>query len=149
MRVVLFLIFALPGLCYSQTNDNASQPVLNHAALCARNLKTTARFYSNVMQLQKIKDPFNDTVHVWFKIGEGLALHVIQGNCAVTYPIGTHLCFSVASLEAFIKHLDILHIPYTNFSKQPKVIQLRPDGVRQIYIQDPDGYWIEINDAKQ
>ena len=23
----------------------------------------------------------------------------------------------------------------------------RPDGVSQTFIQDPDGYWIEINDA--
>lgn len=26
-------------------------------------------------------------------------------------------------------------------------IQTRPDGVQQIFVQDPDGYWIEINDA--
>ncbi len=25
-------------------------------------------------------------------------------------------------------------------------VTARPDGFRQIYVQDPDGYWIEIND---
>jgi len=25
---------------------------------------------------------------------------------------------------------------------------VRPDGVRQIYFQDPDGYWLEVNDSK-
>jgi catechol-2,3-dioxygenase len=25
---------------------------------------------------------------------------------------------------------------------------VRPDGVKQIYFQDPEGYWIEINDDK-
>jgi lactoylglutathione lyase len=25
----------------------------------------------------------------------------------------------------------------------------RVDGVKQIYFKDPDGYWIEINDAKE
>jgi lactoylglutathione lyase len=24
----------------------------------------------------------------------------------------------------------------------------RVDGVQQIWLQDPDGYWVEINDAK-
>jgi len=24
----------------------------------------------------------------------------------------------------------------------------RVDGVHQIYLKDPDGYWLEINDAK-
>jgi len=28
------------------------------------------------------------------------------------------------------------------------VVQLRPDGIQQIYFQDPDGYWIEVNDDK-
>tara|TARA_R110000868_G_scaffold1389_10_gene10744 strand:+ start:3320 stop:3502 length:183 start_codon:yes stop_codon:yes gene_type:complete len=27
-------------------------------------------------------------------------------------------------------------------------ITKRPDGVKQIYLQDPDGYWIEVNSAK-
>jgi hypothetical protein len=25
--------------------------------------------------------------------------------------------------------------------------QVRSDGVRHIFVQDPDGYWIEINDS--
>ena len=24
----------------------------------------------------------------------------------------------------------------------------RPDGVKQVYFQDPDGYWIEVNDGR-
>jgi lactoylglutathione lyase len=144
---VLFFVFALPFSVYSQASAN--QPVFNHAALCAKNLKKTANFYSTVLQLQKIQNPFNDTTHVWFKIGEGLALHVIQGNCPSTVqPIAIHLCFKVPSLEAFIRHLDDLNVSYQSFAGEPKKIQLRPDGVRQIYFQDPDGFWIEVNDAK-
>ena len=30
-----------------------------------------------------------------------------------------------------------VHLPY-----------VRADGVRQIYLQDPDGFWVEVNDAK-
>ena len=29
-----------------------------------------------------------------------------------------------------------------------KTPQVRPDKVQQIYLQDPDGYWIEVNDDK-
>jgi lactoylglutathione lyase len=146
--LILILAFVLPQLCFSQSN-NPNQPVFNHAALCAKNLKKTADFYSTVLQLQKIHHPFNDTLHVWFKIGEGLALHVIQGDCPTTvHDIGIHLCFSVPNLDAFIHHLDDLNIAYGNWTGQPKKIQLRADNVRQIYFQDPDGFWIEVNDAK-
>jgi|SRR6185503_1148858 len=151
-RVRLAMItfaFLSPVFCYSQSVPNLNQPVFNHAALCARNLHKTAAFYSDVLQLQRIHHPFNDTLHVWFKIGEGLALHVIQGNCPQTvHDISIHLCFSVANLDLFMKHLDQLNIKYGNWTGDPKKVQTRPDGVHQIYLQDPDGFWIEVNDAK-
>ncbi len=146
---VLLFVVVLPFSSYSQNVSAVNQPVFNHAALCARNLKKTADFYSTVLQLKKIHHPFNDTLHVWFKIGEGLALHVIQGDCPETvHDIGIHLCFSVASLDAFMKHLDTLNVKYGNWTGEPKKVQLRADGVHQIYFQDPDNFWIEVNDAK-
>jgi lactoylglutathione lyase len=147
--IALAFVSALPFLGFSQNTANTNQPVFNHAALCAHNLKKTAAFYTDVMQLQTIHHPFNDTVHVWLKIGDGLALHIIQGQCPTTvHDIGIHLCFAVPSLDDFIKHLEALNVPYVNWTGQAKKIQVRADGVRQIYIQDPDGFWIEVNDAK-
>ncbi|MGN6394188.1 MAG: VOC family protein [Mucilaginibacter sp.] len=149
--IVLALLFAviMPESGNAQNTNNNGQPVFNHAALCAKNLKKTADFYRNVLQLKQIKHPFNDTVHVWLKIGEGLALHIIQGDCSTNvHDIGIHLCFAVPNLDAFIKHLDSMNVSYTNWTREPKKIQLRADGVRQIYLQDPDGFWIEVNDAK-
>jgi lactoylglutathione lyase len=146
--VILLLLAALPYLSFAQTAIN-NQPEFNHAALCAKDLKKTAAFYSSVLQLQKIHHPFNDTLHVWFKIGPGLALHVIQADCPTSvHDIAIHLCFSVPSLDAFIRHLDQLHVKYGNWGGEPKKIQMRADGVRQLYFQDPDGFWIEVNDAK-
>jgi len=146
---ILIITIAFPCFCYSQNISNTNQPVFNHAALCAKNLHKTAAFYSTVLQLQKIHHPFNDTLHVWFKIGEGLALHVIQGDCPQTvHDISIHLCFSVPSLNQFMKHLDDLNVKYGDWNGKSKIVQTRPDGVHQIYLQDPDGFWIEVNDAK-
>lgn len=146
---ILMLVILLPYPGYSQNPGNANQPVFNHAALCAKDLSKTAVFYSTVLQLQKIHHPFNDTLHVWFKIGEGLALHVIQGNCPETvHDISIHLCFSVPNLDLFMKHLDNLNVKYGNWNGEAKKVQTRPDGVHQIYLRDPDGFWIEVNDAK-
>jgi lactoylglutathione lyase len=146
---VLTITIAFPCFCYSQNLSSTNQPVFNHAALCARDLNKTAAFYATVLQLKKIHHPFNDTLHVWFKIGEGLALHVIQGNCPQTvHDISIHLCFSVPNLELFMKHLDDLNVKYGDWNGKSKIVQTRPDGVHQIYLQDPDGFWIEVNDAK-
>ena len=146
---IIVFVLAFPYFGYSQVQVNQNQPVFNHAALCAKDLRKTADFYSTVLQLQKIHHPFNDTLHVWFKIGNGLALHVIQGNCPETVKdISIHLCFSVPSLQAFMKHLDQLNVKYGNWQGEPKKTQLRADGVLQIYFQDPDGNWIEVNNAR-
>lgn len=146
--LILLLAFSLPRLSFSQPTSVANQPVFNHAALCAKNLKKTAAFYTTVLQLQTLPNPFSDTTHVWLKIGQGLALHIIQGNCPTpVHDISLHLSFSVPSLEGFIQHLDQLNVKYSNWGGEPKKVQKRPDNVLQIYLQDPDGYWIEVNNA--
>jgi len=139
------LIFSIPCFVFGQSN----KPSVNHLAICTHDLKKSVAFYSDVMELQKIPNPFHDTVHQWFRIGDGVALHVIAANCpAEAHDINIHLCFHVASLPDFMKHLDEAHIKYGDWQGNPKKTQLRADGVLQIYFQDPDGYWIEVNNDK-
>ncbi len=147
---MLVLLFCAPLFGEAQSAlNNSNQPVFNHFALCAKNLRKTADFYSSVLQLQKIHHPFNDTLHVWFKIGPGTALHVIQGDCSADrHDIAIHLSYTVPDFGAFVKRLDRLNIKFGNWTGEPKKVQLRADNVRQIYFQDPDGFWIEVNDAK-
>lgn len=146
LNLLLLLVFVtFSGICYGQDN----KPTMNHVAICAHDLKRSVAFYSDVMELTKIPNPFHDTVHQWYSIGPGNALHVIQAGCpAVTHDINNHLCFNVPSIEDFMKHLDKFNIKYGDWAGNYKKTQLRADGVIQIYLQDPDGYWIEVNNAK-
>ena len=146
LKLTLLLIaFSWSGMSYAQD----IKPTINHVAICAHDLKRSVAFYSDVIGLTKIPNPFHDTVHQWYSIGGGVALHVIQADCpAVAHDINNHLCFSVPSLEAYMKHLDKFNIKYGDWAGNYKKTQLRADGVIQIYFQDPDGYWIEVNNAK-
>lgn len=123
-------------------------PVLNHIAVHVYDLKKSADFYEHVVQLSKIPEPFNDGLHEWFSIGSS-QLHLIAGA-----PAGreqnknSHLCFSVQSIEAFIERLDEYGIDYSNWPGDSRSPTVRPDGVKQIYFQDPDGYWIEVNNDR-
>jgi lactoylglutathione lyase len=123
-------------------------PTFNHAAVCVRDLKRSTDFYRTALGLQEVPNPFNDGLHTWFKIGPALQLHVIQRGCTVVTSKDNHLCLSVPVLSAFTDHLDKLNLAYTNLKGDGKTPTARIDGVKQIYLQDPDGYWIEINDAK-
>ncbi|MFB9842891.1 VOC family protein [Mucilaginibacter ginsenosidivorans] len=141
----LLFVLGLPSFCMAQSNA----PSVNHVAICTHDLKKSVAFYSDVMQLKKIPNPFKDTVHQWFSIGGGAALHVIAGNCPTEeHNINNHLCFKVASLPDFMKRLDEYNIKYGDWQGNYKKTLLRADGVLQIYFQDPDGYWIEVNNDK-
>jgi lactoylglutathione lyase len=129
---------------------HAQKPTFDHLAIYVTNLEKSSSFYKNVLGLDTIPNPFNDNKHTWFAIGEGISLHVIEGaTTSSSHPRNNHLCFSVASVEEFIKKLAKANISYESAGGSKNEITTRPDGIKQIYFTDPDGYWIEINDAKK
>lgn len=122
---------------------------LNHTAIFVTNLSVSKNFYQNIIGLDTITDPFHDGKHVWFKTGPGMALHLIEGaKEKKVYFWEHHTCFSVLSINDFISALKTNHIWWQNAQGEKYQITNRPDGVHQIWLQDPDGYWIEINDDK-
>ena len=99
--------------------------------------------------LDTIPEPFHDHRHVWFRISEHGQLHVVSGAKEdVPHDVNIHLAFTVASLPDFIKHLDQMGVKYGNFAGEERKIAIRPDQIQQIYLQDPDGYWIEVNNDR-
>jgi lactoylglutathione lyase len=148
-KVIVFslLVFASIGII---TNVYAQDGVkANHIALYVKDLAKSAAFYKNVMELKEIPEPFHDNKHVWLRTGEHTQLHLIQGAAEVTeHDINSHFAYSVNNMADFTKHLDELHVKYGNWKQDSKSPQLRPDGVKQVYLQDPDNIWIEVNDDK-
>ena len=136
------------SLLTAQTDIPKRAPGFSHLALHVRDLQKSAEFYEKVMGLKHIPDPFKDSRHIWFQMGPHDQLHVIGGASGVSaQDIEVHFSLQVASLSDFIAHLDALHVKHRNF-KQDGLMTVRPDGVKQVYLQDPDGYWIEVNDDK-
>ncbi|PRY12794.1 methylmalonyl-CoA epimerase [Pontibacter ummariensis] len=126
---------------------NPVSATINHIALYVHDLNRSVKFYEEVLQLRQIPEPFKDGWHFWFSMGGRSQLHLIEGAPKeIPQEKNTHICFSVASLEEFMANLDALDIPYGNFAGELKTPNLRSDGIRQIFFQDPDGYWLEVND---
>ncbi len=55
------------------------------------------------------------------------------------------MCFTVSSIDKVIEVLNKNNIWFGNWLGVTNTITTRPDGVKQIFFKDPDGYWIEIN----
>ncbi len=132
------------------TSAETVTPRVNHIAFYVLDLKVSTDFYQNVIGLPVIPEPFHDGRHTWFLIGPKTHLHIISG-AKVTLPKvkDAHLCFTVPSVAEFIPRLTQAGIPYENWVGEKMAVTNRVDGVKQIYFQDPDGYWLEINDAKE
>jgi lactoylglutathione lyase len=144
---ILLLVGFLPG-SFLSSQSGAPNKILefDHTAVHARDLQKSAEFYEKVLGLERIPDPFKDGRHIWFRVGAHNQLHVVGGAAAVPeQDILVHLAFRVASLSEFMARLDKMQVKYRNIKGDGKV-SVRADGIRQIYLQDPDGYWIEVND---
>jgi len=142
--------FFATGLVIISLSSNAQKEKsvsLNHVAVYIFDLKKSTDFYKGIIGLTQIAEPFHDGKHAWFKIGEHSQLHLIQGaENITTHDKNSHICFSVPSMDAFVKKLREKNIWFGNWNGDTGKITNRPDGVHQIYFKDPDGYWIEIND---
>jgi lactoylglutathione lyase len=146
----LFITSLLPVMAIAgfilQEREPMKKPVLNHIAIYVTNLGRSTAFYRDIIGLDTIPEPFHDGKHTWFSIGQG-HLHLIEGATEpVKNPKNEHICFSVPSVEEFMPRLDKAGIIYSNWPGTSKSPTVRADGIKQIYFQDPDGYWIEVND---
>lgn len=142
--LILLALLTTGTFLFAQTGPRA-----NHVALYVKDMAKSAAFYKDVMQLEVIPEPFHDGKHVWFKTGEHNQLHIIQGAAEVTeHDINSHFAYAVPNLQNFTKHLDQMRVKYGNWKGDSKSPQLRPDGIKQVYLQDPDNFWIEVNDDK-
>ncbi len=148
-----FLQYTCLGVIFLSINTElraqSRKAALNHIALSVVNLKKSTDFYMNVVQLDTIPEPFHDNKHTWFLIGPKSHLHIIESAKEILpHNRNSHLCFTVPSVDEFAARLDRLKVPYSDWVGVDHKITTRVDGVKQIYFQDPDGYWIEINDAR-
>jgi catechol 2,3-dioxygenase-like lactoylglutathione lyase family enzyme len=120
----------------------------NHQALSVKDVDKAAEFYKTVVQLPEITNRTKMDGIRWFSLGDGKELHLIS---IIKDPVqinkAVHLALTTTSMEALVRQLEKNKVAYGDFYGKPNTVTLRADGVQQLYFQDPDGYWIEVNDA--
>ena len=152
MKKALFVAIAAGILWIAsyQTGFAQSSPRINHIAFYVTDLKSSTAFYRDIIGLDTIPEPFHDGRHTWFLIGPKTHLHIISGATAKTdHDKNSHLCFTVPSVADFAAKLRQHQVAFESWTGEKNTWTNRVDGVKQIYFQDPDGYWIEVNDARE
>lgn len=146
MNKLLFGLLFFIAIGYTSAQE--FQFTNSHTALHVKDVSKSASFYTSILGLSEMETPegIPDTTR-WFLLYDKTEIHLIQSEELVDIPKGIHISFATPELGRFIEHLETNNIHYENWWGHKKTTNKRGDGVRQIYLQDPDGYWIEINDG--
>jgi catechol 2,3-dioxygenase-like lactoylglutathione lyase family enzyme len=116
-------------------------------ALSVKDVNASVEFYQKVLQLVEIKNTASDSKTRWLAFNDGLQLHLIpRPNSEIKINKAVHFALATTDIDLFIKRLDDLKIDYSDWLDTPSKDYIRKDGIKQVYFQDPNGYWIEIND---
>ena len=119
---------------------------INHIALSVKDVNESIEFYKKVLLLTEIKNTASNSKTKWLSISEGKQLHLIpRPNAEIKTNKAVHFALATATLNTFVKHLEELKVEYSDWLDTPDKDYIRKDGIVQIYFQDPNGYWIEIN----
>lgn len=121
----------------------------NHVALSVANMARSAEFYGRVLNLGELRKGTLIAGVRWFSLGEGKELHLISHEYYRGDPVkinkAVHFALTTDRFDEFIKMLETNGVTYGDWQGSSRTVNTRSDGIRQIFFQDPDGYWIEVN----
>lgn len=143
LTIVFFALFT-SAFSFAQTDAKIEVVKHNHVALHVKDIAASTIFYKDVMGLTPVAVPDSlKAIRSWFKLGTDQQIHLLAGR---DFDVkndrnGSHFALFVQSINAAEKYLSQHKI---NFHKQ-----VRFDGAVQIYLADPDGYLIELNEIKR
>ena len=148
-KIILSILILLGATTYSQDSVGFKFSI-DHIALSVKDVDRSAAFYMKVLKLPEITNRSKIEGIRWFVLGDKRELHlisVIKENVTVNKAL--HVGLSSPNFDDFIKHLTKNRIAYSDWPGKANTVNIRADGIKQVFFQDPDGYWIEVNSLRK
>lgn len=118
----------------------------NHIAISVKDVDKSIEFYQAVLQLEEIENTASNSKTRWLAFSDGKQLHLIpRPNAEIKTNKAVHFALATSDIKSFIARLKNLNIDYSDWPGTLNKDYVRKDGILQVYFQDPDGYWIEVN----
>ncbi|AVR47309.1 glyoxalase [Christiangramia fulva] len=146
MKNFYFSVICILFLSFVHAQKNPFDLYKDHDAILVKDVDASANFYGNILGLKEIPNGGLPDHIRWFELGDGVQVHLIESDELPLKNKGVHLAMHTAKLPELMKFLKSHEIHFENWNGEEGITNIRPDGVKQIYFQDPDGYWIEVND---
>lgn len=122
--------------------DDKTNFSFDHYTIEVSDLEKSLFFYNKILGFNILPRPNFDFDGAWLDIHNGQAIHLILTNDILNVRSASrqlHFAFKhndLSKLSAYLKSFGIEMLP----------IKIRPDGVAQLFVKDPDGYFIEFCD---
>lgn len=145
---MLWISFAQCAIGQDLTESSVT---FNHLALSVIDADQSAAFYKKTLNLKEITNKTENDQIRWLSLGEGKELHLLSfPNDEIKINRAVHLAITTSDFDDFINRLDAMKVNYSDWMGEiPNKINIRADGIKQVYFQDPNGYWIEVNSVGQ
>lgn len=111
---------------------------LDHVAIHVKDVEVSQKFYRDALKLEDLPRPAFDFPGAWFRLGTTQELHLIGNRKkeVTSARRGDHFAMQIDDPDIWEAHLQQQQVEY--------IRKHRPDNTHQIFIQDPDGHWIEL-----
>jgi lactoylglutathione lyase len=113
----------------------------NHISLHVSDLEKSKYFYCHLLGMVEMPRPNFSFPGTWLSMGNGLMLHLIAGKEYETRSSnrGNHFAFAAEDVNKLEREFKAKGIEIVSN-------KIRVDGVRQMFIIDPDGYFVEFSE---
>ena len=147
MKTFALIFIAFSSALSLQAQENISFGfAYDHVALSVTDVNRSATFYMDVLKLPEINNRSKIEGVRWFMFSDKLELHLISAiREKVTINKAVHLALKTHDFDALVRSLEAKKIAYSDWPGNSGKVNIRADGIKQIFFQDPDGYWIEVN----
>ena len=150
MRKIPILLILIHCSILSFGQESNYSITFDHVALSVKDVQQSAEFYIETLNLKEITNRTQINGIRWFSLGEGKELHLIsilKDDIAINKAV--HFALTVTNFDSFIKKMDSMSINYSDWPGTENKVNIRADGIKQVFFQDPNGYWIEVNSIGQ
>ena len=118
------------------SDDSIRLKNINHITYNVRNKDAALKWYTEVLGLKQIPKMVDSDRLYWLQLPSGAMVHIIENADAPSAP-SHHTAFEVDDLDAARNAMVGKGLEVTE-------IQIRHDGQRACYLEDPDGNRIEL-----
>lgn len=139
----LLIMIATTGVWAQESSTSTFS--FDHIALSVADVEKSQVFYEQLFGMTNITDREPIEGVRWLTMQGGGELHllaVVEGQ--VTTNQAVHLAVKTPDFDALMEKIVAMDVEYTTWLGEGPGVTERDDGTRQVYLQDPDGYWVEV-----